>query len=340
MYREFFGLSKDPFAMTPDPSFLMLTSAHREALAGLSYAVLSRKGFVVLTGDAGTGKTTLLMRLIRTLPPTRAQFSVVLNSTLTPAEFLELALLDFGFADIPTSKAQRLMMLQNFLINAREQQKVPVLVVDEAHKLSPEVLEEIRLLTNFELPDGKLLQIVLAGQDELRQTLNRQDMRQLKQRIAVRVAIRHLSDLEVEEYIRYRWTKAGGQDQPFSPDAIRQIAHRSNAIPRLINAICDGTLTLAFGQGITSIGPKEVAEVAADLDLTDVYSGPGRNAMSRVSGNGTAAKLQIHRPTERATAVPSIANPVPILQRYNPVAERSDQRWWAKLGRRRGTPKL
>jgi hypothetical protein len=219
-------------------------------------------------------------------------------------------------------------------MHSREKRIVPVLVVDEAHKLSPEVLEEIRLLTNFELPDGKLLQIVLAGQNELRQTLNRHDMRQLKQRIAVRVAIQHLSDSEVEEYIRYRWTKAGGQEQPFSHDAIRQLAHRSNAIPRLINAICDGALTLAFGQGLTSIGSEQVAEVAADLDLIDVYS--GRNGTNHVSGHGTVAKL--HRPTERANAVPSIASPIPILERYNPVTKGSDQRWWAKLGRRRGTP--
>src|SRR5215472_8629790 len=186
MYHQFFGLRKDPFGMTPDPAFLYVTAAHREALAGLTYSILSRKGFVVLTGDAGTGKTTLLTRILQSIPPSRARFSVVLNPTLTPAEFLELALLDFGIGSIPASKAQRLLLLEEFLVKAREQKQVPVLVVDEAHKLPPDVLEEIRLLSNFEQAEAKLLQIVLAGQTELAAVLNRPDLRQLKQRIAVR----------------------------------------------------------------------------------------------------------------------------------------------------------
>jgi len=157
MYYQFFGLRKEPFGMTPDPAFLFLSAAHREALAGLTYAILGRKGFVVLTGDAGTGKTTLLTRVVKSVPESRARFSVILNPTLTPAEFLELVLLDFGIADVPASKAQRLTILREFLTEAYQQRRVPVLVVDEAHKLSPDVLEEIRLLSNFELPDGKLL---------------------------------------------------------------------------------------------------------------------------------------------------------------------------------------
>src|SRR5207302_5867178 len=137
MYHQFFGLNKDPFNMTPDPAFLFLTSAHREALAGLTYSVLSRKGFVVLTGDAGTGKTTLLTRIFQSVPPTRALFSVVLNPILTPAEFLELALLDFGVTNIPASKTQRLNLLQQFLVDSHKKGQVAVLVVDEAHKLPP-----------------------------------------------------------------------------------------------------------------------------------------------------------------------------------------------------------
>src|SRR5712692_6164077 len=143
MYYQFFGLRTEPFSMTPDPAFLFLTAAHREALAGLTYSILSRKGFVVLTGDAGTGKTTLLTRIFQSIPTSRVRFSVVLNPTLTPSEFLELALLDFGMTDIPASKAQRLTLLQQFLIDAHKRNQVVVLVVDEAHKLSPEVLEEI-----------------------------------------------------------------------------------------------------------------------------------------------------------------------------------------------------
>src|SRR5712692_9742479 len=195
MYQQFFGLTKDPFSLTPDPAFLFLTAAHREALAGVTYSILSRKGFVVLTGDAGTGKTTLLTRIFQSILTTRVRFSVVLNPTLTPSEFRELALLDFGITDIPASKAQRLNLLQKFLVEAYRHGQVAVLVVDEAHKLPPDVLEEIRLLSNFELADAKLLQIVLAGQTELGALLNREDMRQLKQRIAMRLTIHPLSPI-------------------------------------------------------------------------------------------------------------------------------------------------
>src|SRR5712692_4186238 len=139
MYEQFFGLQKNPFIMAPDPAFLFLTAPHREALAGLSYAILARKGFVVLTGEAGTGKTTLLSAVLSSTPPSRAHFSLVLNPSLTPAEFLEMVLLDFGILEIPASKAQRLVKLQQFLVQAHAEGKVAVLVVDEAQKLSPEV---------------------------------------------------------------------------------------------------------------------------------------------------------------------------------------------------------
>ena len=270
MYNQIFGLTKDPFSMTPDPAFLFLTAPHREALAGLTYAILNRKGFVVLTGDAGTGKTTLLSRIFQSIPSTRAKFSVVLNPTLTPSEFLELALLDFGVANIPTSKAQRLNLLQQFLIEAHRKNQVTVLVVDEAHKLAPDVLEEIRLLSNFELAETKLLQIVLAGQTELGDMLNRQDLRQLKQRIAVRLAIHPLSAIGVQHYIQHRWQRAGSTEpHPFHSDAVALIAQYSRGIPRLVNAVCDNALTVAFAEGQKSIGTAHIVEVAGDLDLLD-----------------------------------------------------------------------
>jgi len=292
MYQSFFGLTREPFAMTPDPAFLFLTGAHREALAGLSYAILGGKGFVVLTGDAGTGKTTLLTKMLRSIPPSRATFSVVLNPMLSPDEFLELALLDFGIQDVPASKAQRLILLREFLNESHKQGKSSVLVVDEAHKLAPEVLEEIRLLSNFELADAKLLQIVMAGQNELAKVLNREDLRQLKQRISVRLTLPALSRTDVEHYIQYRWTKAGGQTHPFSHEAMGYIAQWSTGIPRLVNVLCDNALVLAFAEGSTLVTPKYVAEVASDLELGGP---PGRRAAPplRVPGiakdtNGTA----------------------------------------------------
>jgi general secretion pathway protein A len=277
MYQQFFGLQKEPFAMTPDPALLFLTPGHREALAGLTYAVLSRKGFVVLTGDPGTGKTTLLTQVFHSIPTGRAQFSVILNPTLTPSEFLEMALLDFGINNVPVSKAQRLTLLQEFLIDVFQNGQTAALVVDEAHKLSTEVLEEIRLLGNFERADGKLLQIVLAGQAELGDILNRQDMRQLKQRVAVRLTVQPLSALEVDQYVKHRWLKAGaGKPHPFQPEAIASIGQYSQGIPRLVNALCDNALALAWRQNRTTVNVPQISEAARNLDLTESSTGRAR----------------------------------------------------------------
>jgi general secretion pathway protein A len=328
MYQRFFGLSKEPFAMTPDPAFLFLTAAHREALAGLSYAVLGGKGFVVLTGDAGTGKTTLLTKMLRSIPASRATFSVVLNPTLSPDEFLELALLDFGIPNVPASKAQRLVLLREFLTEARAQGKSAVLVVDEAHRLAPPVLEEIRLLSNFERADAKLLQIVMAGQNELASLLNRDDLRQLKQRVAVRLNLHALSAADVEHYIEYRWTKAGAtQPHPFSPPAVAHIAEWSTGIPRLVNVLCDNALMVAFGEGVSVVTPSHVAEVAADLDLR----APGRNGRNPIA-------VETLGGTRRGTgAAPGATPPVatfPTIERYAPETARPSRltRWAAKLG--------
>jgi general secretion pathway protein A len=335
MYYQSFGLQKEPFGMTPDPSFLFLSAAHREALAGLTYAILNRKGFAVLTGDAGTGKTTLLTRVVKSVPESRARFSVVLNPTLTPSEFLELVLLDFGIPDVPASKAQRLNILQEFLGQAFKQRQVPVLVVDEAHKLPPDVLEEIRLLSNFELPEGKLLQIVLAGQTELGGLLNRQDLRQLKQRIAVRLAIHPLSASDVAHYIQHRWQRAGAsQPHPFQPQAIHAIVQYSHGIPRLVNVLCDNALMLAYGEGISVIGESQIVEAARDLDLLGQIgrvagAGGGAAATYRIAANGGTTQAAANGPV----TVPMPIR-VPALERYaSPSTEPSRlMRLAGKLG--------
>jgi general secretion pathway protein A len=267
-------LRRNPFNMTPDPAFLFLTPQHREALVGLTYALLEHKGFVVLTGEAGTGKTTLLARVLQALPSSQLQSSVIMNPTLTPAEFLELALLDFGVNDIPASKAQRLWVLQKLLMEGQKQRKVSALIVDEAHKLSPELLEEIRLLGNFESADRKLLQVLLLGQSELDKNLNREDLRQFKQRIALRLHIGALSAPEVGEYIQHRWLIAGGGTSPFSSEAVLRIAETSRGIPRIINGLCDNALTLAFGEGSNSVDVRHVLMAATDLHLVDLLPRP------------------------------------------------------------------
>jgi general secretion pathway protein A len=268
MYESFFNLQKSPFGMNPDPNCLFMTPSHREAFAGLLYAISRRKGFVVLTGEAGTGKTSLLRALIRSADS--AKFSVILTPRLSSDEFLELALLDFGVTDIPTSKSQRIYKLQEILLELRLQGKAPVLMVDEAHTLSPETLEEIRLLTNFETSEEKLLQIVLAGQNDLAATLNREDLRQLKQRIEVRMDLKPLTSSDVGAYMHYRWSRAGGSEPlPFSAQAIILVAKASRGIPRLVNSICDNALLLAYAGEELLIAPGHIHHVLRDLDLAE-----------------------------------------------------------------------
>ncbi len=274
MYGQFFGLRKAPFNLTPDPEFLYLTPQHREALAGITYAILARKGFVVLTGDAGTGKTTLLTRILQHLPVTRVNSSVIVNPTLSAAEFLEAALLDFGFTDVPPSKPRRIAALQSFLCNAAREQRISALVVDEAHKLSLEVLEEIRLLGNFESASEKLLQVALVGQSELDDLLDRDQLRQLKQRIALRVAIQPLSEAEVPRYIRHRWVKAGGAEPPFSLEAVAGIQRASGGVPRVINVVCDNALMQAFADGSASVEVRHVLGACRDLRLATEVPAP------------------------------------------------------------------
>jgi general secretion pathway protein A len=304
MYYSFFGLSRSPFSMTPDPKALFLTDSHREALAGLSYAVMQRKGFVVLEGQAGTGKTTLLRRLLQMLPQTEALTSMVVNPVLTAAEFLELLLMNFNVGDLPESKAQRLKCLEQLLQGARRDGKVPVLIIDEAHKLNNEVLEEIRLLTNYETDDCKLLQIVLTGQPELRDLLNRPDLWQLKQRVAVRLRIDPLSPDQVKQYIQYRWNRADATTPlPFSDGVVATIAARSKGIPRLINSICDNALLAAFADNTRMVSPQTLEEVVRDLDLGADQSGPRPVPVLKAAHIEKTAQVETTAPVEKTTPV-------------------------------------
>lgn len=276
--------------MNPDPNCLFMTSCHREALAGLLYAVSRHKAFVVLTGDAGTGKTSLLRALIRSAES--AAFSLILTPRVSADEFLELILLDFGIKEIPASKSQRLHRLQELLIEFHHQGKAPVLIVDEAHTLSPEALEEIRLLTNFETTEEKLLQIVLAGQSDLAALLNREDLRQVKQRIEVRMDLKPLATTDVASYLEYRWSTAGGRlPMPFKDGAIALIAAASRGIPRVINCICDNALLLAYAGQETSIGTAHIEHVLRDFDLP----APGTATRNGLGG----------RPTPKQPIIPS-----------------------------------
>jgi general secretion pathway protein A len=271
MYEDFFGLSRRPSSMSADPQFLYLTPQHREAATGLIYSILKHKGMVTLTGDPGTGKTTVLKAVLASISGVSIKVSYVAVPTLTTAEFLELVLLQFGLLSLArANKAERLLMFERFLLSMHGKNKTVVLIVDEAHKLAGELLEEIRLLTNFESGAGKLIQIVLAGQSDLENVLRQDEMSQFKQRVAYRFSLTGLTESEVAGYIAHRWARAGGADAPpFDQDAIRNVALYSQGIPRLINAICDNALVMAFGDGVPAIRAGTVLEAARDLDLVN-----------------------------------------------------------------------
>jgi len=303
MYESFYRISKNPFSLTPDPGFLLMTRAHSNAKSGLMYSIMTGKGFTVLTGDAGTGKTTLLRSVINSIPSETLCFSLVSNPVLTPEEFFEAALTDFGLP-MGISKPERVRNLQTFLLEVHAAGKKAVLFVDEAHRLSIETLEEIRLLTNFETNTKKLLQIVLVGQDELGGLLDLRELRQLKQRIEVRLEVGPLFPDEVGMYIKHRWSCVGAFEAPFSADAVRLISRITGGIPRLINSVCDNALLLGFAESSPVITEQHILEVNKDLHLAPVGSVPGgkkraERSMDRVGENGherTSGQLTLQIP--------------------------------------------
>jgi general secretion pathway protein A len=332
MYKQFFGLEKLPFNLTPDPAFLYLPTKHAEALAGLVYAISERKGFVVLTGDAGTGKTTLLSAVLQRLPTEKVQSSVILNPTLSPSEFMEIVLLDFGITEVPVSKAQRLWKLQDVLLKAYRNDGIAVLVIDEAHKLSLEVIEEIRLLGNFEFGADKFLQIVLLGQCELNDLLDRQDLRQFKQRIALRLYVDPLSPADIEKYLAFRWKKAGGDSTlPFSAEAIGAIGEYSHGIPRLINSICDTALLMAYGELSRAVGSRFIQDAAINLCLTDGPRPPSTIPLRpEAPPAGRLAPIEVPSPR----IIENHNDSIPTLARYQ---TRANSSWLKRLAGKLGT---
>src|SRR6266852_1025457 len=256
----FFGLQQKPFNPTPDPRFLYASPGHREGLAQLLYGVQEHKGFTLLTGEIGMGKTTLLRTLLSRLDGNTAP-AFVFDTTLPFEGLLEYILEDFGVAKPGESHAQRLMALNNFLIERRRAGQNTVLILDEAQNLELRALEQIRLLSNFETHTEKLLQILLVGQPELLDTLVRPELRQLKQRISLRCRILPLTPEQTRDYIRTRLRIAGARDLGlFSDAAITRIAEHSGGIPRLINTLCDHCLLIGYADQIRRIDRKIVDE--------------------------------------------------------------------------------
>jgi general secretion pathway protein A len=268
MYNAFFGFSQNPFNMSPDPSFLFRSSQHEEALANLIYGVQSRKGFIVLTGEVGTGKTTMLECLRDFLTSNQIAFASLFNSRLTVDQFFELLSYDLDLRCNRQSKTEVLLALNNILLERAGAGRSTVLIVDEAHNLDWDVLEEIRLLGNLENRRGKLLQIILAGQQELDDKLERSEYRQLKQRIALRCALRGFDVPEAVAYINSRIARAGVAHQTILPRAlIEEIQFRTQGIPRLINGVCDNLLLTAFAMETKVCTVEMLDEVSADMRL-------------------------------------------------------------------------
>ncbi len=267
MYTEYYGLVRLPFEMSPDPSFLYLGEAHREGLATLVYAVNSGKGFVMLTGEVGTGKTTLLHALLGQLDST-TNSAFIFNPRLDPMGFFRMLFHELGVGPACETKAEYLLVLNQYLIDKLAANERVILIVDEAQNLSAEMLEEIRLLSNLETPTSKLIQIMLVGQPELQELVDQPELRQLRQRIALRHHLRPFDEAEVAEYVEERLAKAGYTGRAiFKKKALRELYRLTEGTPRLINNICDGMLLLGYVRQETSLGSDAVREVAADLGL-------------------------------------------------------------------------
>lgn len=265
MYCEFYQLTERPFNVTPDPRFLYLNARYREAIASLNYGITQRKGFITLIGEAGTGKTTLLKRLLEDLDP-KTKTVFIFNTNVTFEEILEYIFAEF---DLPVHNGKKLYMLQRlntFLLEELRSGGNVALLIDEAQDLEFSVLEDLRLLSNLETAKEKILQIVLSGQPELGQKLSNPILRQLRQRISINCRLLPLSRDEITEYLQYRLQAAGCPDlKLFTREAEDQIYHFSRGVPRLVNVVCDNALVIGYALGKKRIGADLIKEAAADL---------------------------------------------------------------------------
>jgi general secretion pathway protein A len=267
MYNGYFGFLESPFSVTPDPRFFYTNPVYLETYAALRYGIEAKKGFIVVTGEVGTGKTTLLRKLLRNFEPT-VHSVFIFNTYVNFSELLRVTLRDLGLAANDASKVTMLEELNDYLIKQLKQEHTVAMLIDEAQNLSDETLENLRLLSNLETDQEKLLQIVLMGQPELEAKLDQPQLRQLKQRVAVQCRLGPLEDDEVGPYIDFRLRTAGYEGKAlFHRDAVQQIAFYSKGIPRLMNIICDNALLIAYAESRKVVPVDVIKQVARDLRI-------------------------------------------------------------------------
>jgi general secretion pathway protein A len=315
LYQAHFGLTHAPFNVTPDPGFLYLSTSHREALAQLSYGIKARKGFVVLTGEVGTGKTTLVHSLLNDLGG-EMNTALVFSTVVSPIDLLRYVCEEFKLVELKHVRAEihdYLVLLNEFLLERYRSGENCVLIIDEAQNLSAEILESIRVLSNFETSTDKLLQIVLVGQPELATRLNTPELRQLKQRVTLRHHLRALSLNECQEYIANRLQKSGGRSSIFAAAATEAIYQYSTGVPRLVNILCDNALLTAYAVGKYEVDAAIVREVAEDLNLAPSFEVYARRALVNGPNGATVVHNKVKQlPAQAPVARKSVAGPMGV----------------------------
>jgi general secretion pathway protein A len=311
MYERFYNLRERPFALSPDPEYLYLSRVHSEALDSIRYGIESRAGFTVITGDIGAGKTTLLQTILQRLD-NRTVVARLVNTTLEPRELLEAILLEFGLDTTGKSKPVLLRDLGQFLVKQRTEGRRPLLVVDEAQNLSAEALEEIRLLSNLETEKSKLLQILLAGQPNLRDAIASPGLEQFRQRIAVSYHLIPLDAQETAAYIHSRLDHAAiGAPPRFPADAAELVHRRSGGVPRVINVICDAALVFGYAEERRQIDLALIQDVVAELELTGVLKAATASSAAAGAGAVPVPAAQVPAPTPGAVRTADMS---PVLR--------------------------
>jgi len=318
MYTAFYGLREKPFSLTPDPHFLYLAAPHREALAHILYGIEQGEGFIAVTGEVGTGKTTLCRTMLDRIG-SDTEVAYIFNPSLSGEDLLRAINIEFGLLTEGRTRAELADQINEFLLEMKRAGRRVLLLVDEAQNLEPSTLEEIRLLSNLETSTAKLIQILLFGQPELDQLLDSKELRQLRQRISVRWSLAPLTASEVSEYVRHRLRIAAGREcNLFSERALREIRRRSRGIPRLVNVLADRALLAGYGAGVREIGPDLVSQAAREI--LKARGRPGwRRRLGRgvftamlllgIAGAGTAVWHQLRSARTPGRPVAAVAQP-------------------------------